>query len=532
MPRRIQPIELVNDDDVDQQQSSNDTTCCASFHKTRFIILLIGLLSLSSIRSNEMTFNFTVICMLRPDYNDSSTIIIDTNNATEINNDDGDHLIEELLLLVDDNNQTTSSSSSDNYYIDMSIRDRSMLFAAVAVGALIVVLPSTWMIHRFGEHFVFGAAGLCSAIATMIIPYAAHHGLIYFIAARVMQGIGLAACFPVMGSITAHWAPAQEHGNFISTLFSSTQIASMFTMPIAGTMCESSAGWPSVYYLHGIISLTLFIIWLIIYRDHPSDHRCVSSRELGKIMNSCNRKLEKHEQRRVPYKAILTSPAVWAVWIASIGNSTGAQLVLQYMPIYMNQVMGYPIAKTGFTAILPQICQFTIRTMAGPISDRCNILSEHIKIRIFNSIAMGGMAICLIILAYVPHDEPDIALVVFICSSSFLGLSPCGFLKSATLVSRRYSQFVMGNNQLFLCLTILCLPFIVGGLAPNNYEHEWRHVFFVVATVLLVANGVFCIFGSAKPADWAIDSWEGLDSIPTPTKQSTISSIVAFEEMK
>jgi len=46
---------------------------------------------------------------------------------------------------------------------------------------------------------IFTIVGLISAISTAICPCAASQGFIPFLIARLIQGIGFAVCFPVIG---------------------------------------------------------------------------------------------------------------------------------------------------------------------------------------------------------------------------------------------------------------------------------------------------------------------------------------------
>jgi hypothetical protein len=85
-----------------------------------------------------------------------------------------------------------------------------------------------------------------------------------------------------MGSITSHWSTLKQNGIFIAILSSFLQvkyfnnnkkkklflnklkISPLFTMPISGELCTSPIGWPSVYYLHGLVSILLFTIFMLV----------------------------------------------------------------------------------------------------------------------------------------------------------------------------------------------------------------------------------------------------------------------------
>lgn len=40
--------------------------------------------------------------------------------------------------------------------------------------------------------------------------------------------------------------------------------------------------------------------------------------------------------RRIPYRTILTTPAIWAVWLGAIGNFAAVNLMLLFNPKYFS----------------------------------------------------------------------------------------------------------------------------------------------------------------------------------------------------
>lgn len=50
-------------------------------------------------------------------------------------------------------------------------------------------------------------------------------------------------------------------------------------MPIAGFLAESSAGWPSIFYLFGVLSIIWSVVYYYLGADTPSKHRSISQEE-------------------------------------------------------------------------------------------------------------------------------------------------------------------------------------------------------------------------------------------------------------
>jgi MFS family permease len=103
--------------------------------------------------------------------------------------------------------------------------------------------------------------------------------------------------------------------------------------------------------------------------------------------------------------AMLRSAPVWAVWFAALGNCFGLQLLLRYTPTYLHKILGYDVVLTGYASAVSQIGAFFIKIFAGIASDRIKFCTETNKVRFFNTISIGGMGICYLILAILPNSE-------------------------------------------------------------------------------------------------------------------------------
>jgi len=227
-------------DIVDNSRSS--CTCRHCFDATRFAVLFIVTISISLILSNALTLNFTIICM--------------------------------------NNNSSLNRTLNYNY----SQLERALLFSIVAVGALIGAYPSIWLISNFSHKRVLIAFGALSTLATVSLPLVADiGGFRYVMTVRLVQGFATSIVMPIMGTMTERWSTLAGNGFYIAFLTCCFQFGPMFTMFVSGALCTSTFGWPSVYYVHAMLSAGCFGALLIYYNDASNRHRCVSHRELQSI---------------------------------------------------------------------------------------------------------------------------------------------------------------------------------------------------------------------------------------------------------
>ncbi|PAV62930.1 hypothetical protein WR25_03846 [Diploscapter pachys] len=435
--------------------------------RTRFVMMFLVLLCLTSIWSNILTFNIAVICM-GPE-----------ENGTAEHNEDS-HIFT--------NNQ------------------RSIAISVVAVAALICNIPAVALVNKVGIRTVFGGLGLLSAVATLLIPVSIRMGYTYFYIVRVFQGIAFAANFPVIGAFTANWAYFKQSGLFVAALVAYVQLSPAITMPVSGALCEAWR-WPSIFYCHGAVTLFLFVFYGLFYRNNPSKHPFVGEKEWKKISSGKVTGVDKKALRKVPYMAILKTPVVWAVWIASIGNFTLVNLLFHYSPVYLSQVLGFGVHSTGFSAALPPLAQFILKILGGFISDKIHCIPEARKFRIFNTIAFGGAIVFLVILVCIGISNRFLSMLALGGSAGCLGFATGGFFKAGPVLSRQYSHFVTGMFAMFLTGTMILVPVLVNVVVTHNSYSEWNIVFIVTAVILFITNIVFCVFVKGEPCEWTHDRW-------------------------
>jgi MFS transporter, ACS family, solute carrier family 17 (sodium-dependent inorganic phosphate cotransporter), member 5 len=109
-------------------------------------------------------------------------------------------------------------------------------------------------------------------------------------------------------------------------------------MPITGWLCESTWGWRSAYYLFGLLSLILFLLFFVLYRNNPSQSPFISRKEASDLATANEQSERPEKAERVPYLRMLSDSAVWACISSGIGSGLAYWMFAQYGPTYMNKV--------------------------------------------------------------------------------------------------------------------------------------------------------------------------------------------------
>uniref|UniRef100_A0A0K0G0K5 MFS domain-containing protein n=1 Tax=Strongyloides venezuelensis TaxID=75913 RepID=A0A0K0G0K5_STRVS len=444
------------------------------YGKTRILILILCTLCCSSILSNMNTYNFTKICK--------------------------------------DKNSRGLPINGPSKYTDAQ---KAFFQSAVAIGALAASFPFTILFEKYPPKTVFTFAGIISCIATASAPSAHNASFAWFTVVRICQGMSFGSTFLMIGNIVHNWASLKENGVFIAILTACTQLSNVFTMPVSGAICDSSYGWPLVYYVHAAVCLFLFVSFSIFFTDSPEDHNFVGMNELKKIQDN---KISEKVVQKTPYVAILKDKTVWGIWIAAFADLLAVQLVSMSFPTYMDKVLKYNVKNTGLKNGLAIFFQFLAKLASGIGSDLWTSKGELFKVRFFDSIALGVSGFLFIFIGYIPLDWALVTLIYSIFNVSVLGCNAAAFNKCATLYSRQFSKFVVGHIMTLWAITILIEPFVVAIFDHNDTVSEWRYIFWFHAVILIISNFIFCYWAKTDPAPWTLE--KSLPTIQQPEQEN------------
>ncbi|VDO32286.1 unnamed protein product [Haemonchus placei] len=101
-------------------------------------------------------------------------------------------------------------------------RVQNLLFSAAFWGSIATILPSIFLVQRMNKKLVFM---LCVLNKSFI--------------------------YPCINTIVANWFPIDERSTAVALFTTGNQVALFIGNPLAAGLCDSSYGWPAVYYISG-----------------------------------------------------------------------------------------------------------------------------------------------------------------------------------------------------------------------------------------------------------------------------------------
>ncbi|XP_076245083.1 major facilitator superfamily transporter 9 isoform X1 [Calliopsis andreniformis] len=398
-------------------------------------------------------------------------------------------------------------ANGDPYFqreFDWDSRTQGIVLSSFFYGYISTQLLGGWLGARIGGKRVFGLGIAATAFFTIITPPLARISVYILIVLRIIEGICEGVTYPCIQAIWAQWAPPLERSKLATLAFSGSFFGTVFAMPVAGLMAEH-LGWSSVFYIFGAAGLVWFFFWWIIVKDRPEDDPWMSKAELEYIKSSLGAS-EKKERISHPWKAILTSPPVWAIVAAHFSENWGFYTMLTQLPTFMNDILDFKLDKTGYLSALPYLAMTLVVQFSGHLADYLRtkkILTTTQVRKLFNCGAFVFQTIFMTCTAFILTPAG-----VVICITIAVGLGGfawSGFGVNYLDIAPKQASVLMGIGNTIATLPGVISPILTGYIVQNKSPAEWRTVFIIASAIYLVGAVIYGLYASGEKQSWADD---------------------------
>ncbi|KAF7262532.1 hypothetical protein EG68_00210 [Paragonimus skrjabini miyazakii] len=343
--------------------------------------------------------------------------------------------------------------------------------------------------------------------STALIPLAIFYSIYMLYAFRIVAGLVSAVWFPGFYQIWALWAPPNERGILIGLSFAGVHIGNAITLPIAGALCQTSFGWPLVFYFYGASCIAYVFLWFLFIYDTPTQHPMISESEKSFIISVCGTAREKREKKPpAPVLAMLKSLPLWAFIVMVVGYDWNSYTFLTSMPAFMREALRFDIDENTGLSALPYIGLWCGQFISGWLSDWIlsrKFFSVTIVRKLMTAVGMFGPAIMLLLISFLDCRAKYAVVALFtvgliLNSGVFVG----GLLNPVEL-SPQYAGLIFSAANTLSSLTGVGAPLLASVLTQNGSYEEWRNVFFVGATIYFVTGLFFVLFSSSSLQRWS-----------------------------
>jgi len=372
-----------------------------------------------------------------------------------------------------------------------SMQTQGTVLSSFFVGYLLLQIVGGRLADRFGGKIVLGAGVLLWSLFTILTPLAAMSGFAVLILCRILMGMGEAVTFPSIYSIYSKWIPLKERSRAIGFANSGIPFGTVFALVVTPYIV-SAWGWQWAFYSFGLVGGVWWLAWHFSVTAKPQDHPDIESSELDELAD-----LGPNEASPpVPWRALLSSSAVWAIIVAHFCNNWSLYVLLSWLPTFVNKGLGVDYHSVGWLTMIPHLGSFLFLNIAGSIADRW--IQSGMPIlrvrRIMQSIGFGGIALSLSVVGYV--ESVALAIGIMAAGSCLGAFVTGGFSVNHMDIAPKYAGTLMGITN-----TAGTIPGIIGVFISGlilEMTGSWVIVFQVASGVTIFGLVFFLLFSRAE----------------------------------
>ena len=293
-----------------------------------------------------------------------------------------------------------------------------------------------------------------------------------------------------------------------------------------------AGGWPSGFYVSGMVGIVAFLIFLPVTKSSPADSSFVSAEELATIRAGQAEEEDPSAVKTrppVPWRALLSSPPVLA-YITNRASSGLATYVNQTkIPYYMGSVLHINPTHIGLILASMNIISVVSLMFCGYFSERIiqwGWLSRTNCRKAFTTFDNVGRCVPMMLIPVVGCNvEAFVALKVFeaICVGGGAG----GDGPVPSELTNYFPATIFGIANTLTTSFGFIAPSFAGFILESEWSDDiftlWTYIFWTAATLSGLGGVVFAFFGAAE-----VQSFDYIDA-PNVTYDCD-TKVVAIEQ--
>lgn len=194
---------------------------------------------------------------------------------------------------------------------------------------------------------------------------------------RFLLGVAEGGVYPSILVIIANWFPQKELGRANSLFMLSLPIAAILTNMISGFLV-ASFGWRSLFFIEGVVSLLLLLVWIPLMAESPEKAKWISKEEkeylTQRIAMERKERLDNYESHMHPtgssVKELLSNKYLWIMTFIYLCHNTGQYGYSMWLPTIIKQLTHTGMTMVGFLSTPPFVLALVGIYVFGMWSDK------------------------------------------------------------------------------------------------------------------------------------------------------------------
>ncbi|WP_083577060.1 MFS transporter [Rhodococcus tukisamuensis] len=353
---------------------------------------------------------------------------------------------------------------------------QSSFFWLFAAGALFF----GWLSSRVNLRWLL--AGLMLTWVATMIPLLGTVSFGVLIACRVILGFAEGPAFALANHAAHSWFPPEKRamaGGFVS---SGASIGTLIAAPTL-TFIISRWSWHAAFYVLIAMGILWAVAWLIFGRTAGDDGEAPVSTVVVETVDA-------------PYKAILKTGTVVGIAILMFSSYWSTTLKIAWLPVYLQEGLGYDTATTGQLMMLPYGLAAIGAIAAGWFSGRlvARGVSRRIARGYLSAVLVAGAGLSMAGFTFLQQGMPQLILIALAFS---LNTAAFGVALSAIadVVQAKKRGMVLGMLSAVASISGMVAPLVLGFAVGSSVDKITGYAIgFQSSGALMIVGAVIAVF--------------------------------------
>ncbi len=360
----------------------------------------------------------------------------------------------------------------------------------------VMQMPSGLLLDRFGLRkvgrigtFFWSVACFASAAAT---------GLVSFIAARFLLGIGESPTFPGNAKAIGYWFPTRERSLPTAITDAAAKFSAGVGVPLLGVLLLRF-GWRWSFAATGFISLFYFFLFFWIYRN-PSEDPGLSEAEHQFILRGGAQSEDKTEGRgKTSIGYLLHQRKVWGLALGWGGYNYTFFLLLTWLPTYLSISLRVDLLHSVFYTSIPWLVATAADLLIGGWLVDALIAHGHDEHRVRRVVLLTGTGLGLgIIGAATAHTIGSALFWISVSTGGLSAAAPVAWTVPSLIAPRGSVATIAGITNFSSQVSALSAPIITGYIVVAT--HTFASAFVMAGLAILIGiSGYVFLLGKMEP---------------------------------
>ena len=292
---------------------------------------------------------------------------------------------------------------------------------------------------------------------------------------NVFQGCG----FPPCNRLLANWVPPKELATKTAIWNTSHSVGAGIVSVLCGYLIASGGDWRLCFWVPGAIAAAGVIFILLTLRDTPSS---VGLPELPGTKTELDEDDSKEAFRSFIRKRVFLNPIIWVLAVTDFFVYIVRFAVLDWGPTFLqNRAVPLSPQLAGWTIAIFEIAGCAGMLCAGWVSDRF----FGGKTQRMCAVEMLLVAVCMIVLHFLPADASPYLVLVLLALSGFFLYGPQALL-GVIAVKQATKKAASSAVGLIGFMSYLSVVVTGAGLGWFSDTFGWGFLFLLMTAVSLV----------------------------------------------